>query len=451
MREHAIYVVSELRRCGFQAYLAGGCVRDMLLGLQPTDYDVTTDATPNEVMRIFPETYAVGAQFGVVLVPIPKEGDGAALEHRHPIEVATFRSDGVYSDGRHPDQVQYSKSPEEDVQRRDFTINGLLMDPLDGDRVLDFVGGRADLSAGVVRAIGNPKRRFLEDKLRMLRAVRFAARFGYAIDSPTFAAIQKLSPTIDQVSRERVRDELTKMLTEGHARRAFELLDRTGLLKEVLPEIVRMRGVEQPPQFHPEGDVWIHTMMLLEQLPANCSRTLAWGALLHDVGKPPTFRVAPDRIRFDGHVEVGVRMAHEICARLHFSNDDTEQVEALVANHMRFKDVERMKDSTLKRFLRLSQFDEHMELHRMDCLASHGGLDLYDFVAEKLRTTLPEEIRPEPLMTGRELIELGYAPGPRFKEILAAVEDAQLEGRVQSTEQAVEMVQREFPAVPESS
>jgi poly(A) polymerase len=451
MREHAIHVVRELRRCGFQAYLAGGCVRDMLLGLQPTDYDVTTDATPNEVMRIFPETYAVGAQFGVVLVPIPKEGDGAALEHRHPIEVATFRSDGVYSDGRHPDQVQYSKSPEEDVQRRDFTINGLLMDPLDGDRVLDFVGGRADLSAGVVRAIGDPKRRFLEDKLRMLRAVRFAARFDYAIDSPTFAAIQKLSPTIDQVSRERVRDELTKMLTEGHARRAFELLDRTGLLKEVLPEIVRMRGVEQPPQFHPEGDVWIHTMMLLEQLPAHCSPTLAWGALLHDVGKPATFRVAPDRIRFDGHVEVGVRMAHEICTRLHFSNDDTGQVEALVANHMRFKDVERMKDSTLKRFLRLSQFDEHMELHRMDCLASHGGLDLYDFVAGKLRTTLPEEIRPEPLMTGRELIELGYAPGPRFKEILAAVEDAQLEGRVQSTEEAVEMVQREFPAVPESS
>ncbi len=278
MREHAIHVVRELRRCGFQAYLAGGCVRDMLLGLQPTDYDVTTDATPNEVMRIFPETYAVGAQFGVVLVPIPKEGDGAALEHRHPIEVATFRSDGVYSDGRHPDQVQYSKSPEEDVQRRDFTINGLLMDPLDGDRVLDFVGGRADLSAGVVRAIGDPERRFLEDKLRMLRAVRFAARFGYAIDSPTFAAIQKLSPTIDQVSRERVRDELTKMLTEGHARRAFELLDRTGLLKEVLPEIVRMHGVEQPPQFHPEGDVWIHTMMLLEQLPAHCSRDAGMGS-----------------------------------------------------------------------------------------------------------------------------------------------------------------------------
>ena len=417
----------------------------MLLGSEPTDYDVTTDATPNEVMRIFPETYAVGAQFGVVLVPVPKEGrDFNPAGPPHPIEVATFRSDGIYSDGRHPDQVQYSKSPEQDVQRRDFTINGLLMDPLANDRVLDFVGGRADLSAGIIRAIGDPERRFQEDKLRMLRAVRFAARFGYAIDPPTFTAIQKLAPLIHQVSRERVRDEFTKMLTEGHARQAFELLDQSGLLKEVLPEITRMHGVEQPPQFHPEGDVWIHTMMLLEQLPANCSRTLAWGALLHDVGKPPTFRVAPDRIRFDGHVEIGVRMAHEICQRLHFSNDDTEQIEALVANHMRFKDVERMKPATLKRFLRLPRFDEHMAMHRMDCLASHCDLGLYDFVAEKLRTTPPDEIRPEPLMSGLDLIELGYSPGPRFKEILAAVEDAQLEGKLHTRDEAVAWVEDAF-------
>ena len=446
MKPHAIHVVRELRRHGFQSYLAGGCVRDMLLGSEPTDYDVTTDATPNEVMRIFPETYAVGAQFGVVLVPVPKDGREFELTGPpHPIEVATFRSDGIYSDGRHPDQVQYSTSPEQDVQRRDFTINGLLMDPLDNDRVLDFVGGRADLEAGIVRAIGDPERRFQEDKLRMLRAVRFAARFAYTIDPPTFAAILRLAPMIHQVSRERVRDELTKMLTEGHARQAFELLDQSGLLKEVLPEITRMHGVEQPPQFHPEGDVWIHTMMLLEQLPANCSRTLAWGALLHDVGKPPTFRVAPDRIRFDGHVEVGVRMAHEICQRLHFSNDDTEQIEALVANHMRFKDVERMKPATLKRFLRLPHFDEHMEMHRMDCLASHGDLGLYEFAAEKLRTTPPDEIRPEPIMSGDDLINLGYAPGPRFKEILGALEDAQLEGKIHSREEAVEFVTREFP------
>jgi poly(A) polymerase len=445
MKQHALHVVRELRRHGFQSYLAGGCVRDMLLGLEPTDYDVTTDATPNEVMRIFPETYAVGAQFGVVLVPVPKEGrDKLENPHPHPIEVATFRSDGIYSDGRHPDQVTYSKSPQEDVQRRDFAINGLLMDPLDGDRVLDFVGGRRDLSAGIVRAIGDPELRFVEDKLRMLRAVRFAARFSYTIDPATFAAIQTLAPQIHQVSRERVRDELTKMLTEGHARQAFELLDQAGLLQEVLPEIARMHGVEQPPQFHPEGDVWIHTMMLLEQLPPNCSRTLAWGALLHDVGKPPTFRVAPDRIRFDGHVEVGVRMAHEICHRLHFSNEDTEQIEALVANHMRFGDVERMKDSTLKRFMRLPKFDEHLEMHRIDCLSSHKDLSLYDFVNEKLRTTPPQEIRPEPLLTGQDLIALGYAPGPRFKEMLAAVEDAQLESKIRSLEEAIELVKREF-------
>ncbi|HZD33331.1 MAG TPA: CCA tRNA nucleotidyltransferase [Candidatus Angelobacter sp.] len=445
MKDHAIHVVRELRRCGFQSYLAGGCVRDMLLGFEPSDYDVTTDATPNDVMRIFPETYAVGAQFGVVLVPVPKERrelDPATPPH--PIEVATFRSDGSYSDGRHPDQVQYSKSPEEDVQRRDFTINGLLMDPLEADHVLDFVGGRADLAAGIVRAIGDPERRFLEDKLRMLRATRFAARFGYAIDPATFAAIRKLAPMIHQVSRERVRDELTKMLTEGHARQAFELLDQSGLLQEVLPEITRMHGVEQPPQFHPEGDVFIHTMLLLGQLPAGCSRTLAWGALLHDVGKPSTFRVAPDRIRFDGHVDIGVAMTREICQRLHFSNDDTEQIEALVANHMRFMDAEKMKPSTLKRFLRLPTFEEHLQMHRMDCVASHGGLKCYEFVAEKLRSTPPEEIRPEPLINGRDLIEMGYRPGPWFTEILSAVEEAQLEGRLRSRADAVAWVKSEL-------
>src|SRR5271166_1373711 len=462
MQHHATHIIRELRNRGFQAYLAGGCVRDTLLGVAPADYDVATDATPPEVMRIFPDTYAVGAQFGVVLVPLRPTGetpaqakDGwvghptppAAVPSEHPnyVEVATFRNGGTYTDGRHPDRVSYSKDPKEDVQRRDFTINGLLMDPLDGNRVLDFVGGRDDLNAGIIRAIGDPECRFAEDKLRMLRAVRFAARLDYTIEPATFAAIQRIAPGIQQVSRERIRDELTKMLTEGHARRAFELLDTTGLLPEVLPEVDRMHGVEQPPEYHPEGDVWIHTLLLLEKLPPRCPRALAWGALLHDVGKPPTFRVAPDRIRFDGHVEVGVRMAHEICQRLHFSNDDTEQIEALVANHMRFADAERMKAATLKRFMRLPKFDEHMELHRIDCLASHGGLGLYEFVAEKLRTTPPEEIRPEPVLSGRELIEIGYAPGPRFKEMLAAVEDAQLEGKVQSREAAVELVKRVFP------
>ena len=300
-------------------------------------------------------------------------------------------------------------------------------------------------SAGIVRAIGNPEHRFQEDKLRMLRAVRFASRFQYAIDSQTFAAIRDLAPLIHQVSHERVRDELTKMLTEGHARAAFELLDSTGLLKQVLPEIDRMHGVEQPPQFHPEGDVWIHTMLLLEKLQPRCSRTLAWGTLLHDVGKPPTFRVAPDRIRFDGHVEIGVRMAEEICHRLHFSNEDTKQIAALVANHMRFADAERMKESTLKRFMRLPKFDEHLELHRMDCLSSHRNLAMYDLVSQRLAQIPEEEIRPVPLLNGEDLIQAGYAPGPNFREMLSAVEDAQLEGSLHSKKEALDFVAREFP------
>jgi poly(A) polymerase len=361
------------------------------------------------------------------------------------VEVATFRSDVSYSDGRHPDAVRFSNTPREDVLRRDFTINGLMLDPESGE-VLDYVNGRADLKAGIIRAIGEPERRFTEDKLRMLRAVRFAARFGYTIEPATFAAIQQLAPQIHQVSRERVREELTKMLTEGHAKRAFELLDETGLLKQVLPEISAMKGVEQPPQYHPEGDVFVHTLLLLDKLPAGASKTLAWGALLHDVGKPPTFRIAPDRIRFDGHVQVGEKMAAEICRRLRFSNDETDQILALVDNHMRFGDVWRMKESTLKKFLRLHAFDEHLELHRLDCLSSHGMLDAYDFMREQMRSLAPEAIRPVPLITGQDLIEAGYEPGPRFKEILGAIEDAQLEGRLPSREAAMEMVRREFPS-----
>ncbi len=319
-KQFATSVIATLRDRGHQAYLCGGCVRDLLLGREPADYDVTTDATPQQVMRIFPETYAVGAQFGVVLVPLPKDAmaadprasaDVRAHGKSGVIEVATFRSDVSYSDGRHPDEVRFSKDPREDVQRRDFTINGLLMDPMSGE-VLDYVGGRSDLEAHAIRTIGEPRQRFTEDKLRMLRAVRFAARFGYQIDPGTMAAIREMAGQIFQVSHERVRDELTKMLTEGHARDAFLLLDESGLLKEVLPEISAMKGVEQPPQYHPEGDVFVHTLLLLENLPHPCPPTLAWGALLHDVGKPPTFRVAPDRIRFDGHVEVGVKMAEAL-------------------------------------------------------------------------------------------------------------------------------------------
>jgi poly(A) polymerase len=447
-KQHATDIVRTLRGRGHLAYFAGGCVRDLLLAREATDYDVATDATPNQVMQIFPQTFAVGTQFGVVLVPLPKKDTGESAvgpDEKIPVvEVATFRSDVGYSDGRHPDEVRFSRDPREDVQRRDFTINGMMLDPMTGE-ILDFVGGRADVQARIVRAIGDPERRFGEDKLRMLRAVRFAARFEYAIEPATMAAIQRLAPKIHQVSNERVREELTKMLTEGRARRAFLLLDESGLLREVLPEISLMKGVEQPPQFHPEGDVFVHTLLLLEKLEAGCSKTLAWGALLHDVGKPPTFRVAPDRIRFDGHVEVGVKMAAEICRRLRFSNDETDQILALVDNHMRFGDAQRMKNSTLKKFFRLPGFEEHLELHRMDCLSSIGHLSSYDYVKEKLSGLPPEAIRPVPLLTGRDLIAVGYEPGPRFKEILAAVEDAQLEGRLATREAAMEWMAREFP------
>ncbi len=436
--QQAARIVQTLRERGYSAYLAGGCVRDLLLGREAGDYDVATSATPQEVMRLFPKTYAVGAQFGVVLVPIRGQTPEGERD-KYAIEVATFRSDGAYSDGRHPDQVQFSSDAHLDVQRRDFTINGLLLDPVTGE-VLDFVDGRPDLERGIIRSIGEPHQRFSEDKLRLLRAVRFAARFGYVIEDRTFAAIRELAAQIHQVSQERIRDEILKMLTEGQARRAFELLDQTGLLEQVLPEVKKMQGVQQPPQFHPEGDVWVHTLMLLEGLPAGASETLALGALLHDVGKPPTFRVAEDRIRFDEHAEVGTRMAEEICHRFRLSNDETAQVCTLVANHMRFGDVRRMKESTLKRFFRLPRFEEHLELHRLDCMASHRGLDLYEFAQAKLRSLPAEKIRPRPLISGNDLIAAGYAPGPKFKEFLTAVEDAQLEGTISTKEEALALV-----------
>jgi len=464
--EVACGIVGELRAAGYEAYLAGGCVRDLLLGRQPKDYDVATSATPEAVLRMFKRTFGVGAHFGVVLVAMRADGQpDLDYEGEKPefvlTEVATFRSDGAYSDGRHPDAVRYTLSAEDDVRRRDFTINGLLLDPLResgipqeslADRefvsaaVIDHVGGVADLDAGIVRAIGRAELRFEEDHLRMLRGVRFAARFGFELEKRTGAAIQSLAGRIGAVSRERIRDELTKMLCEGHARRAFELLDETGLLSQVLPEIAKMKGVEQPPQFHPEGDVWIHTLMLLEQLEPGCEAALAWGALLHDVGKPPTFRRAPDRIRFDGHVEVGVAMGAEICRRFRFSNDETWQILALIENHMKFADVQKMRASTLKRFFRLDRFDQHLALHKMDCLAAHRNLENWEYVRERYQAMPAEDVRPRPLVTGRELIEAGFKPGPAFKEILRVVEDAQLEGTVATAAEAMAMVRERFHA-----
>ena len=436
-RELANSICDALLHEGHQAFLVGGCVRDLLLHREPADYDVSTDATPEQVITLFPQSLTVGAQFGVVLVP----------QGPHKVEVATFRRDLGYSDGRHPDEIVFTDAAKEDVLRRDFTINGLMMRH-DTNDVLDFVGGQSDLAAGIIRAIGNPDQRFAEDKLRMLRAVRFAARFRYTIELTTFDAIRQHAPEIHSVSTERIRDELTKLLTEGAARRSFELLHETRLLGEVLPEIAALQGVAQPPQFHPEGDVWIHTLLMLERLRRGVQPTLAWGVLLHDVGKPATFRpasVTGDRIRFDGHVDVGVHLAGEITKRLKFSNDEAAQIRSLIANHMKFKDVTQMRQSTLKRFVRQPHFDEHLELHRLDCLASHAHLDAYNFVREFLSITPPDQVKPTRLLTGDDLSEMGYAPGPDFQIMLRAIEDAQLEGTLITRDQAVAFVKSSYP------
>lgn len=432
-RELAARIVATLRGHGHQAWLVGGCVRDLLLGHAAKDYDVATDARPERLLQLFPRAGRVGAHFGVVLV----RDDGAQ------VEVATFRSDLAYSDGRRPDAVVFEADPRQDALRRDFTINALLLDPITGG-VLDFAGGRADLERGIIRAIGDPEARFREDHLRLLRAIRFAARLGFTIEPATWDAIARLHALIRSVAAERVRDELNRILTEGGARRGFEMLEATGLLNDILPEVAAMKGVAQPPEFHPEGDVWVHTLLLLEQLE-HPTVTLAWGALLHDAGKPPTFRIA-ERIRFDGHVEAGVTLARRILTRLRFSHDVCEQILALVANHMRFKDVAGMRESTLKRFLRLPAFEEHLELHRLDCLTSNGRLDTYGFIREKLNELSVWQIQPAPLITGRDLIAAGYQPGPLFGEILSAVEDAQLEGTLRSRDEALEFVRRRWPA-----
>ncbi len=431
----AVQIAGELRARGFQAWLVGGCVRDLILGREPADYDIATDAKPEQLIEIFPRAQLVGAQFGVVLV------DG--------VEVATFRSDHSYVDGRHPLEVRFESDAKQDVLRRDFTINALLLDPALASspdelasHVVDYVGGLNDLNKGVIRAIRDPEQRFEEDHLRMLRAIRFAARFGFEIEPATMAAIRRLHDRITRVSPERLRDELIRILTEGAARLGLELLDSSGLLTDILPEVAAMKGVQQPPEFHPEGDVWTHTLLMLEGLRSPTA-TLALGVLLHDVGKPGTFRVA-ERIRFDGHVELGEKIARDILTRLRFSNAEIEQVIALISNHMRFGRVHEMRESKLKRMLRMDRFDEHLELHRLDCSASHGNLENYEFAKSKLEQLPPEELRPARLLTGRDLIEAGYAPGPAFTRMLEMAEDAQLESKIHSKEDALELVKSTF-------
>ncbi|MBM3775957.1 MAG: CCA tRNA nucleotidyltransferase [Acidobacteria bacterium] len=430
-----------MRAAGHQAWLVGGCVRDLLLGRRPKDFDVATDARPHRIAELFADSEEVGAAFGVMLV----RAGGAQ------VEVATFRSDHEYPDGRRPVRVRFEDDPRQDALRRDFTINALYQDPVSG-KVLDFAGGRGDLARRLVRAIGDPEARFQEDHLRLLRAVRFAAQLGFDIEPATFAAIERLHALILKVSAERIRDELTRILTDGAARRGFELLDQSGLLADILPEVAAMKGVEQPPEYHPEGDVWTHTLLMLDRLnqfgpdpsaPGQSRLVFALGALLHDVGKPPAFRVA-ERIRFDGHVEEGVLLAGRVLSRLRFSNDQIAQVQSLIANHMRFKDVPNMRESTFKRFVRLPHFADQLELHRLDCLASHGRLDNYELVQSRRARLKPEELKPPPLLTGDDLIGAGYSPGPAFGRILAAVEDAQLEGLIQTPEEALDLVRRQF-------
>jgi poly(A) polymerase len=434
--ETACMIAERLRISGHKAFFVGGCVRDSIMGIPPKEYDITTDAKPEEIMRIFSNTVPVGASFGIILV----------LEGKYKFEVAAFRQDKRYSDGRHPDSVIYTSSEREDVTRRDLTINGMLYDPMT-EEVIDYVGGMEDIKKGLIRTIGSPFERFNEDKLRMIRAVRFGARFNYELEEETLRAINNLAPQISQVSAERIRDEIVKILSQKNPGLGFRLLRETGLLLYILPEIDKMHGVPQPPEFHPEGDVFVHTCLVLDKLfeitKGELSPELSVGALLHDVGKPATFAIE-DRIRFNGHDRVGAEMAVKICRRLRFSNKETERIIALIREHLRFKDVFNMRESTLKRFLGMPYFEDHLTLHLADCLASHGSTEAYDFVKEKLERLLEEEIKPRPILSGYDLIEMGYSPGPIFSKILDSVEEAQLEGNVKDKEEAKRFVIERF-------
>ncbi len=430
-RERAVFVVQRLRQEGHEAYFAGGCVRDMLLGKTPKDYDIATGAKPDDIQRVFSDTVPVGAEFGVILVLV----DGRSFE------VASFRYDGPYLDGRRPSQVRYG-SLQEDVLRRDFTINGMLYDPIE-DRVIDLVEGRKDLGLRRMRAIGDPAQRFSEDRLRMLRAVRFAASLKFEIDDATFTAIQQMAATITMIAWERIGDEITRILTEGGARRGFELLDKSGLLRILLPEIDALKGTWQSPDYHPEGDVFTHTLLLLNHLEAP-SETLAYGCLLHDVAKPLCLRRDGERVTFYGHTEQGAAMAEAILKRLKRGRAVWERVSFLVRNHLRHVQAPEMRLSTLKRFLREEGIDELLELTRIDALSSNGDLSYYGFCKERLAGLEEEEIRPAPLVRGGDLIAMGLTPGPLFADILRRVEDQQLGGELNSREEALEWVKRNY-------
>lgn len=433
-RQEATRIVLRLRSAGYEASFVGGCVRDSVMGVIPDDYDIVTSALPDQVMALFNRIVAIGAKFGVIAVIV--EG--------YSFEVATFRSDDVYIDGRRPSDVHFTCA-KEDALRRDFTVNGLLMDPVTGE-ITDYVDGLADIQKKIIRTIGDPDKRFQEDHLRMLRAIRFTANLNFNLDSFTQESIAKNVAQIQTISAERIQDELNKLLTRGGARRGLELMVQTGMMREILPEVDAMQGVDQPLRFHPEGDVWQHTLIMLEILSkekkTNVNPALAWGVLLHDVGKPVSRSEDENGVHFYGHAKQGEKIADEIMQRLKFSRAQREAVLDLILQHMNFMNVQKMRPARLKRFLRMPDFNLHLELHRLDCLASHGMLDNYEFCRNQLENLTVEELHPPRLLNGEDLIALGFTPGKIIGEILHALEDEQMEGRISSRDEAIIFVEK---------
>ncbi|MBI22203.1 MAG: phosphohydrolase [Roseibacillus sp.] len=434
LRQAAESVARRLTGAGHQALFAGGCVRDALLGREPDDYDIATSARPEEVLHLFPGSDEVGAHFGVIILH----------EGGYQFQVATFRSDGTYLDGRHPDSVTFNSNAEEDAKRRDFTINGLFEDPMSG-KILDYVGGRKDLEAGILRAIGIPHARFEEDALRLLRALRFAIYTGFKIDPATWEALCADASLLQRVSPERIRDEFDKIITHSSRRLGVELLVESGLMEFIVPEFLALQGCEQPPQFHPEGDVYVHTLIMLELLGNSPSLELALSVMLHDIAKPPTFTVdETGRIRNSGHDRLGAHMTGEILRRLRYSNQIIDDASSMVANHMNFMNVQCMRTAKLKRFMARSTYENELELHRVDCSSSHGMLDNIEFLQAKADEFASEPLIPPPLVSGHDLIALGFEPGPLFSEILEFVQTEQLEGRLFERDTALAVIREKF-------
>ena len=425
-------IVSELKNNGHQAFIVGGAVRDLCMNVEPSEFDISTSARPDEIKKIFKRTKPVGQSFGVMLV----------IQDDMFFEVATFREDMEYEDGRHPVEVKYTKSCKEDIQRRDFTINGLLLDP-DTLEVTDFSNGLEDIESKTLSTIGNPKERFLEDNLRILRAVRFSNKYDLKIEKETESEIINMADKIQNVSAERIREEFVKIITGKNSGRGLRVLSDYGLMKYIIPEIEELKGVAQPPEFHPEGDVFVHTCLVLDKLEEDGEflSTLALGALLHDIGKPQTY-TKTDRVRFNRHEYVGASMAEKICKRLKFSNKQIADIKLLVAEHMKFGNIKDMKKSTFKKFVSIDNFDLHLRLHKADCLASHGDLSLLDFTNNKIEELSNEPIKPDPLVNGDDLISLGLEPGPKFKEILLEIFDEQLEGSVTMKEEGLKLAKK---------